>query len=42
MIKIGRPEVKFLDKKPQGLDSIEISISHCKEFAVATVVAIWI
>ncbi|MCI9365577.1 MAG: holo-ACP synthase [Clostridia bacterium] len=37
----GRPEVKFINKKIEGLESIEISISHCKEYAVANVVAVW-
>ncbi len=37
----GRPIVKFINKEPQDLESIEISISHCKEFAIANVVAIW-
>ena len=37
----GRPTVKFINKEIKDLDSIEISISHCKEYAVANVVAIW-
>ncbi len=41
MTKIGRPTVNFLNKRPQDLDNIEISISHCKEFAMAMVVAEW-
>jgi len=39
--KNGRPEVKFINKKIESLESIEISISHCKEYAVANVVAVW-
>lgn len=37
----GRPTVKFLSKEVNGIDNIEISLSHCKNYAVATVVAIW-
>lgn len=39
--KNGRPEIVFLRKKPKELESIEISISHCKEFAIAYVISIW-
>lgn len=39
--KNGRPEVNFITTKVKGIQSIEISLSHCKEYAVATVVAIW-
>lgn len=35
----GKPEV-FLHLNIAGIDSIEISISHCKEYAVAYVTAI--
>lgn len=41
MTKIGRPAINFLNKEPSELQNIEISISHCKEFAVAMVVATW-
>ena len=37
----GRPEVNFIQKKPKDLKNIEISLSHCKEFAVANVIAVW-
>ncbi len=37
----GRPEVKFMGKEIKGLKNIEISLSHCRSYAVATVVAIW-
>ncbi len=37
----GKPEVRFLNKQIEGLDSIEISISHCRDYATANVVAIW-
>ena len=37
----GRPEVRFIEKEIAGIKNIEISLSHCKEFAVANVVAIW-
>lgn len=39
--KNGRPEVKFIEKEIKNLESIEISISHCKLYAVANVVAVW-
>lgn len=35
----GRPNVKFIDFSIEGLKEIDISISHCKTYAVATVVA---
>lgn len=35
----GRPSVKFINFKIEGLKQIDISISHCKEYATATVVA---
>lgn len=37
----GRPEVKFLCHKVEGIENVEISLSHCKNYAVATVVATW-
>ncbi len=37
----GRPHVHFINKKIENLESIEISMSHCKEYAVASVIAIW-
>ena len=39
--KNGRPEVKFIANEPNGLDRIDISLSHCKEYAVAYVIAVW-
>ena len=36
--KNGNPHVEFLNIELKGLKSIDISISHCKEYAVATVV----
>ena len=38
--KNGNPQIEFLDIKFDKLKSIDISISHCKEYAVATVVAV--
>ncbi len=35
----GRPYINFLDIKFDKIKSIDISISHCKECAVATVIA---
>lgn len=37
----GRPRINFINVKIDKLESIEISISHCREYAVANVVAIW-
>ena len=37
----GKPYVHFLNNKPKELEAIDISISHCKEYAVAYVVAVW-
>ena len=35
----GHPKIEFLDIEFSKIESIDISISHCKEYAVATVVA---
>ena len=35
----GNPEIRFVDIKFNKIKNIDISISHCKEYAVATVVA---
>lgn len=37
----GKPFVRFLQNKPDELESIDISISHCKDFAVAYTIATW-
>lgn len=37
----GRPKVNFIANKVKGIKNIEISLSHCKEYAVANVVALW-
>ena len=37
--KNGNPEIRFIDIKFNKIKNIDISISHCKEYAVATVVA---
>lgn len=37
----GKPEVRFIQKRPQNLENIDISISHCKTYAVANAVATW-
>ena len=37
----GKPNVVFLDNKPEKLKDIDISISHCKSYAVANIVAVW-
>lgn len=33
--------IKFINKSIKDLESIDISLSHCKEYAVATAVATW-
>ena len=35
----GNPQIRFIDIKFNKIKNIDISISHCKEYAVATVVA---
>ena len=37
--KNGRPKVNILDEKLEKIKEIDISLSHCKEYAVAMVVA---
>ncbi len=34
----GNPKIKFLNVEFNNIKNIDISISHCKEYAVATVV----
>ena len=34
----GRPYINFLNKKIDGLIDVDISISHCKEYATANVI----
>lgn len=34
----GRPYVQILNQNIQWIDNIDISISHCKEYAVANVI----
>lgn len=36
----GNPKIEFLNIKFEQIKNIDISISHCKEYAVATVVVI--
>lgn len=36
----GNPKIKFLNIEFKNIQSIDISISHCKEYAVATVMVI--
>lgn len=35
----GRPTLKFIEFDVEGLKDTDVSISHCKEYAVAIVVA---
>lgn len=36
----GRPEIVFLNQKYEQIQSIDISLSHCKEYATANVTII--
>lgn len=33
----GRPNIQFVTKQMPNIESIDISLSHCKEYAVASV-----
>ena len=35
--KDGRPQIKFINKKYKEIEDIDISISHCRNYAIATV-----
>jgi len=37
----GKPSIKILGREIEELDNIDLSISHCKQYAVATVVAVF-
>ena len=37
----GRPRAGLLDIEIQEIEEMDISISHCKEYATANVVVIW-
>lgn len=37
----GRPYVEFIDKEFEQIENIDISLSHCKEYAIANVVIMW-
>ncbi len=37
----GRPRINFIDIKIEGLKQCDISVSHCKKYAVANVVAVF-
>lgn len=36
----GRPQIIFLNKQYEQIQSIDISLSHCKQYAIADVVII--
>ena len=36
----GRPHIQFINKKYEEILDVDISISHCKEYAIANVVII--
>ncbi len=36
----GRPQMNFLDIQISEIEQVDVSISHCKEYATANVVAI--
>lgn len=37
----GKPNVKILGVEIKNLENIDLSISHCKQYAMATVVAVF-
>ena len=37
----GRPKVNIIGMNTEFIQGIDISLSHCKEYAVANVVVIW-
>lgn len=37
----GRPKVNLLNKQKYAIENIDISISHCKEYAVASAVMLY-
>ena len=37
----GKPQIKFLDIELKNIENIDISISHCKEYAVANVTVLY-
>ena len=39
--KNGKPEIKFLKKITANFESIDISLSHCKEYATANAVVLY-
>lgn len=36
----GNPQVEFIDIKINNIQNIDVSISHCKEYAVSTVIVV--
>ena len=39
--EMGKPIIKILGREIKELENIDLSISHCKQYAVATVVAVF-
>lgn len=39
--KEGKPQVHFIDTQFETIKNIDISLSHCKEYAVANVVVLY-
>ncbi len=37
----GKPKVKITHKISNNIENIDLSMSHCKQYAVANVVVIW-
>ncbi len=37
----GRPHTSLLDIEIQEIEEMDISISHCKEYATANVIVVW-
>lgn len=36
----GRPQIQLLEKEIKQIESMDISLSHCKEYAIANVVVL--
>ena len=37
----GRPSASFINIEIQDIEEMDISISHCKEYATANVIVVW-
>ena len=39
--KTGKPKINLIGEKYKDIESIDVSISHCKEYAIANVIVIY-